>query len=40
LGIAVENASAAAKAAADLVIGTCEENAPAKFLQDLMDQYD
>jgi hypothetical protein len=40
LGIAVENASAAAKAAADLVIGTCEENAPAKFLQELMDQYD
>lgn len=38
LGIAVENASAAAKAAADLVIGPCEENAPAKFLQELMDQ--
>lgn len=36
LGIAVENASAAAKSAADLVIGSCEENAPAKFLQELM----
>lgn len=37
LGIAVENASAAALAAADLVIGTCEENAPAKFLKSLID---
>jgi hypothetical protein len=37
LGIAVENASAAAKAAADLVIGSCEENAPAKFLKSLID---
>lgn len=36
LGVAVENASAAAKAAADLIIGSCEENAPAKFLQELM----
>lgn len=37
LGVAVENASAAAKAAADLVIGPCEENAPAKFLKSLID---
>jgi hypothetical protein len=37
LGIAVENASAAALAAADLVIGSCEENAPAKFLKSLID---
>ncbi len=36
LGIAVENASAAAKAAADLVIGSCAENAPAKFLDELI----
>lgn len=37
LGIAVENASAAALAAADLIIGSCEENAPAKFLKSLID---
>jgi hypothetical protein len=36
LGIAVENASAAAKAAADLIIGSCEEYGPAKFLRELM----
>ena len=37
LGIAVENASAAAKAAADLIIGSCEDDAPAKFLRELID---
>lgn len=37
LGIAVKNGSAAAKAAADLIIGSCEENAPAAFLKSLMD---
>jgi len=37
LGIAVENGSAAAKASADLVIGSCEENGPAKFLENLMN---
>jgi hypothetical protein len=36
LGIAVENASAEAKVAADLIIGSCEENGPAKFLRELM----
>lgn len=37
LGICVENGSEAAKTAADLIIGDCEENAPAKFLEALMD---
>ena len=37
LGIAVENASAAAKAAADLIIGSCEDDAPAKFLRELIN---
>lgn len=37
LGIAVQNASDSAKKAADLVIGPCEENAPAKFLKGLLE---
>lgn len=36
LGICVENGSAAAKAAADMIISSCEENGPAKFLDDLL----
>lgn len=36
LGVAVENGSAAAKASADLVIGSCDQNGPAKFLEKLM----
>ncbi len=36
LGIVVENGSAAAKASADLVIGACDQNGPAKFLDNLM----
>jgi len=36
LGIAVDNASPTAKAAADLVIGSVEENGPAKFLNKLL----
>jgi hydroxymethylpyrimidine pyrophosphatase-like HAD family hydrolase len=36
LGIAVENGSEAAKASADLVIGSCDQNGPAKFLEVLM----
>ena len=37
LGICVENGSAAAKGAADLIIASCEENGPAKFLEKLMN---
>ncbi len=38
LGIAVENASPSAKAAADLVIGSVEEHGPAEFLKELLDR--
>jgi len=38
LGIAVENASPRAKAAANLVIGSVEEHGPAKFLKELLDR--
>ena len=38
LGIAVENASPIAKAAADLVIGSVEEHGPAVFLKELLDR--
>ena len=37
LGIVVENGSDAAKASADLIIGTCDQNGPAKFLENLMN---
>ena len=36
LGVVVENGSAAAKASADLIIGACDQNGPAKFLENLM----
>jgi 5-amino-6-(5-phospho-D-ribitylamino)uracil phosphatase len=36
LGVAVQNGSAAAKASANLVIETCAQNGPAKFLEKLM----
>ncbi len=36
LGIVVENGSQAAKASADLVIGSCDQNGPAIFLENLM----
>jgi HAD superfamily hydrolase (TIGR01484 family) len=36
LGVAVENGSAAAKASADLVIESCDQNGPAKFIEKLM----
>jgi Cof subfamily protein (haloacid dehalogenase superfamily) len=38
LGIAVENASPRAKAAADLVIGSVEEHGPAEFLKEILDR--
>jgi len=38
LGIAVENASPSAKAAADMVVGSVEEHGPAKFLKELLDR--
>jgi len=38
LGVAVENASPRAKAAADLVIGSVSENGPAVFLNKLLDR--
>ncbi|MDO9547134.1 MAG: HAD family hydrolase [Pelolinea sp.] len=38
LGVAVENASSAAKAAADLVVGSVWENGPAVFLNELLDR--
>jgi len=38
LGVAVKNASPTAKAAADLVIGSVEENGPAVFLKKLLDR--
>ena len=38
LGVAVENASARAKEAADVVIGSAEEEGPARFLSDLLDR--
>lgn len=37
LGVVVENGSAAAKASADLIIGACDQNGPAKFLDSLMN---
>ena len=37
LGVVVENGSAAAKASADLIIGPCDQNGPAKFLENLMN---
>lgn len=40
LGICVENGSDAAKKAADLVIGSCEEQAPARFLENLINTID
>lgn len=36
LGVVVENGSAAAKASADLIIGPCDQNGPAKFIENLM----
>ena len=36
LGVVVENGSEAAKASADLIIGPCDQNGPAKFLENLM----
>lgn len=36
LGIAVENASEAAKRSADLVIASCDDNGPGKFIHDLI----
>jgi HAD superfamily hydrolase (TIGR01484 family) len=36
LGVVVENGSPAAKASADLIIGSCDRNGPAKFLENLM----
>jgi len=36
LGIAVENASEAAKQSADLVIASCDDNGPGKFIHDLI----
>lgn len=36
LGIAVENATEKVKASADLVIGPCDEDGPAKFLHELI----
>jgi Cof subfamily protein (haloacid dehalogenase superfamily) len=36
LGIVVENGSENAKASADLIIGSCEQNGPANFLNHLM----
>jgi Cof subfamily protein (haloacid dehalogenase superfamily) len=38
LGVAVENASPAAKAAADMVIGSVSEDGPAVFLNKLLDR--
>ena len=38
LGVVVENGSAAAKASADLIIGACDQNGPAKFLENLMSK--
>ena len=40
LGVAVGNASDSAKAAADIVIGACEENAVADFLRKLMSEIE
>ena len=37
LGVAVENSSPAAIASADLVIGSCDQNGPAVFLDRLLD---
>ncbi len=37
LGVVVENGSESAKASADLIIGPCEENGPANFLNHLMN---
>lgn len=39
LGVAVENASPAAKVAADLVIGPVSEDGPAVFLNELLDRW-
>jgi hydroxymethylpyrimidine pyrophosphatase-like HAD family hydrolase len=36
LGVVVENGSPAAKASADLIIGSCDQNGPAKFLEKLI----
>jgi len=36
LGVVVENGSEAAKANADLIIGPCDQNGPAKFINNLM----
>jgi len=36
LGVVVENGSEAAKASADVIIGSCDQNGPAKFLENLM----
>jgi len=36
LGVVVENGSEAAKANADLIIGPCNQNGPAKFIKNLM----
>lgn len=36
LGVVVENGSVAAKASADLIIGSCDQNGPAKFIENLM----
>jgi len=38
LGVAVENASPSAKAAADIVIGSVSEQGPAVFLKELLDR--
>jgi hypothetical protein len=37
LSVVVENGSIAAKASADLIIGSCDQNGPAKFLENLME---
>lgn len=37
LGVVVENGSAAAKASADLIIGACDQNGPAKFIENLLN---
>lgn len=39
LGVVVENGSASAKASADLVIGSCDQNGPAEFLEKLMKSF-
>jgi Cof subfamily protein (haloacid dehalogenase superfamily) len=36
LGVVVENGSEAAKASANLIIGPCDQNGPAKFIENLM----